>query len=238
MLSFYDQTTRRWSKAGSSVRASLGRLYSTCHVKKEINALCINCRVKGSLLFYLDLSKFQLRDMMTLCALVSKSKQLQSGKSVFKLLWLQKSSLQMVRFLICLLSSDAMLHMSPRISRYISERNVSIDIVIFSRKTCFLSPRLTCTDHGNWKKRQNCNRYSMGSWFRQVKSENSVTGYRVNINIIWNITPLKCICQNTYDQTKPLFFSHDKYFKAKISKSHIKTAFIVFLRPNEKFPTP
>ena len=177
---------------------------------------------------------------MTLCALVSKSKQLQSGKSVFKLLWLQKSSPHMIRFLICLLSTDAMLNVSPRVSRYISEKNVSIDIVIFARKTCFLSPRLTCTDHGNLKKKwQNCNRYSMGSWLRQVISEDNVTGYRVNMIIIWNITPLKCICQNTYDQTKPLFFFLTiSTFKLKYLKVIKKPAYIVFCRPNEKFPTP
>lgn len=125
-----------------------------------------------------------------------------------------------------------------RISRYISERNVSIDIVIYLPEKPFSSRLdflvlITVTEKKNGKLVTDI------QWapdFVKLNQRTVLEAYRINIIIIWNIASLKCICQDTYDQTEPLFFPHDKCFKGKISKSHIKTAYIVFLGRTKNFP--
>lgn len=125
-----------------------------------------------------------------------------------------------------------------RISRYISERNVSIDIVIYLPEKPFSSRLdflvlITVTEKKKW---QTCNRYSMGSWLRQVKSEDSVRGLPDQYNNHMEYSLFKVHLSRYLWSNKTAFFPHDKYFKAKISKSHIKTAYIVFLGRTKNFP--
>lgn len=114
-----------------------------------------------------------------------------------------------------------------RISRYISERNVSIDIVIYLPEKPFSSRLdflvlITVTEKKNGKLVTDI------QWapdFVKLNQRTVLEAYRINIIIIWNIASLKCICQDTYDQTKPLFFRTISTLKRKylkvISKLHI-----------------
>lgn len=144
----------------------------------------------------------------------------------------------MVRFLICLLSSVAMLLMFPG------------SVATFPKETFRLTSSYICPKNlfplastslywSRWLKKKNGKIVTDIQWapdFVKLNQRTVLEAYRVNIIIIWNIASLKCICQDTYDQTEPLFFPHDKYFKGKISKSHIKTAYIVFLGRTKNFP--
>lgn len=143
----------------------------------------------------------------------------------------------MVRFLICLLSSVAMLLMFPG------------SVATFPKETFRLTSSYICPKNlfplastslywSRWlkKKWQTCNRYSMGSWLRQVKSEDSVRGLPDQYNNHMEYSLFKVHLSRYLWSNKTAFFPHDKYFKAKISKSHIKTAYIVFLGRTKNFP--
>lgn len=133
----------------------------------------------------------------------------------------------MVRFLICLLSSVAMLLMFPG------------SVATFPKETFRLTSSYICPKNlfplastslywSRWLKKKNGKIVTDIQWapdFVKLNQRTVLEAYRVNIIIIWNIASLKCICQDTYDQTKPLFFRTISTLKRKylkvISKLHI-----------------